>query len=407
MLKTEDIRDIYRAAGGARGFCTVMQDLLEGKDQQGKSVPRLAPGDFSLRSLWEGLVGPCEETLPGYTRPGRSNYLLLQEAVDSTAFPSATGVLIAAKVIEAYNATPMIGDQLVTTMSSRLKQERIVGMTSLEGPTEVPEAMPYQESGFQEKYVTTDTAKKGRILEVTEEAIFFDQTGQILMRAQRLGEMTAEERELTILAGVVDVGSAAAGYKDIYRPSGSASTLYATGNSNYQSTVTALVDWTDIDEVLQYAANNLKDDRAIVAERLPITFNPKVLLTARKKAATAARILAATTVRVGNTATTAGVQEESGAIVQQIAPGLQALTSPLLDFLAGVTNSRYSQADDWFLGDFKRQFIWQEIWPLQTLRSRQDDEAAFRRDIVARFKVRYYGGIAAIDTKYVIKVKGA
>ena len=407
MLRTQDIRDIYRAAGGARGFVTLMTDLLEGKDQQGKSVKKLAPGDFSLRALWEGLVGPCEETLPSYASTGRFNYMIMQEAVDSTAFPSATGVLIAAKVIEAYNNVPMIGDSLVTVMPSRLKQERIVGFTSLEGPTEVPEGMPYQESGFQEKYVTTDTAKKGRILEVTEEAIFFDQTGQILLRAQRLGEMTAEEREQTILAGVVDVGSSAAGYKDVYRPSGTATTLYSTANVNYQSTTSALQDWTDVDETLQFAANNLKDDRAIVAERLPITFMPKVLLTARKKAATAARIIAATTVRVGNTATTGGVQEESGAIISQIAPGLVPMTSPLLDFFAGVSNSRYSQADDWFLGDFKRQFIWQEIWPLQTLRSRQDDEAAFRRDIVARFKVRYYGGIAAIDNKYVIKVKGA
>jgi hypothetical protein len=242
---------------------------------------------------------------------------------------------------------------------------------------------------------------------VTEEAIFFDQTGQILLRAQRLGEMTAEEREQTILAGVVDVGASAAGYKDVYRPSGSATTLYSTANLNYQSTVTALQDWTDVDEVLQYAANNLKDDRAIVAERLPITFMPKVLLTARKRAATAARIIAATTVRVGNTATAGGVQEESAAIISQIAPGLMPMTSPLLDFFAGISGSRYTQSDDWFLGDFQRQFIWQEIWPLQTLRSRQDDEAAFRRDIVARFKVRYYGGIAAIDNKYVIKVKGA
>jgi len=407
MLKTEDVKDIYRAAGGTRGFVGLMADLLEGKDQTGKSIPKVRPDDFSLRALWEGLVGPAEETLAGYARAGRFNYLTMQEAVDSTAFPSATGVLIAAKVIEAYNAVPMIGDRLTQVMQSKLKQERIVGFTSLEGPTEVPEGMPYQESGFAEKYVTTDTAKKGRILEVTEEAIFFDQTGQVLMRAQRLGEMTAEEKELAILSGVIDVGSGAPGFKDVYRPSGSVATLYATGNSNYQSTTTALQDWTDIDETLQYAAANLKDDRAIVSERLPITFTPRVLLTSRKKAATAARIIQATTVRVGNTATAGGVQEEGAAIVSSIAPGLVPLSSPLLDYLAGISGSRYSQSDDWFIGDPQKQFIWQEIWPLQTLRARQDDEAAFRRDVVARFKVRYYGGIAAIDNKYFIKVKGA
>lgn len=406
MLTTQDIKDIHKAAGGTRGFVTVMTDLLEGKDQSGKSVPKVKPEDVSVKALWEAFHGPCEQSLPGYARAGRLNYLEMQEAVDSTAFPSAVGVLIAAKVIEAYQATAMIGDQLVTPMPSKLKQERIVGFTSLEGPTEVPEGMPYQESGFQEKYVTTDTAKKGRILEVTEEAIFFDQTGQILMRAQRLGEMTAEERELTILSGVIDVGSGAPGYKDIYRPSGAAAALYSAGNNNYYS-ATALTgtDWTNIDTILQFAAANLKDDRAIVAERLPIIFNPKVILVARKKMASFARILAATSQRSGNIASTPGTQEEGPSIVNQIAPGLRLLSTPLLDFLAGV-GGRYTQADDWFIGDFQRQFIWQEIWPLQTLRARQDDEASFRRDVVARFKVRYFGGVAALDNKYVIKARG-
>ncbi len=407
MLTTQDIKDIHKAAGGTRGFVTVMTDLLEGKDQAGKSVPKVKPEDVSVKALWEAFHGPCEQSLPGYARAGRLNYLEMQEAVDSTAFPSAVGVLIAAKVMEAYQATAMIGDQLVTPMPSKLKQERIVGFTSLEGPTEVPEGMPYQESGFQEKYVTTDTAKKGRILEITEEAIFFDQTGQILMRAQRLGEMTAEERELTILSGVIDVGSGAPGYKDIYRPSGAAAALYSAGNSNYYS-ATALTgtDWTNIDTILQFAAANLKDDRAIVAERLPIIFNPKVILVARKKMASFARILAATSQRSGDITSGAGTQEVGPSIVNQIAPGLRLLSTPLLDYLAGIAGSRYSQADDWFIGDFQRQFIWQEIWPLQTLRARQDDEASFRRDVVARFKVRYFGGVAALDNKYVIKARG-
>lgn len=406
MLRTADIKDIYRSAGGTRGFVTLMTDLLEGKDQQGRSVPKVKASDFSLRALWEGLVGPCEETLPSYAREGRFNYLVMQEAVESTAFPSATGVLIAQKVIEAYENVPKIGDALTTVMQSKLKSERIVGFTSLEGPTEVPEGMPYQESGFAEKYVTTETAKKGRILEVTEEAIFFDQTGQILMRAGRLGEMTAEERELTILAGVVDVGSGAAGYKDVYRPSGTAAALYTAGLNYYNTTALAATDWQDIDTILQFVATNIVDDRAVVADRLPITFNPRVLLTSRQRMASFARILSATTQRAGDITTGAGIQEVGPSIINQIAPGLRLLSSPLLDYLSNVTGSRYSQSEDWFIGDPQKQFIWQEIWPLQTLRARQDDEAAFRRDVVARFKVRYYGGINAIDNKYFIKARG-
>jgi hypothetical protein len=402
-MRRDDIRTMIREFG-AQKVGQAFADLFEGRDGQGRQVRKLDPASISVRAVWEAAVGPVEDTLPSMRRGGSLNFIELQEAVDSSAFASIIGFQLAAKVIEGYGIPGLIGDRLVTTMTSRLRNERIPGFTSLEGPTDVPEGMPYQESGIAAKYVTTEASKKGRILEITEEAITHDQTGQLLLRAQRLGEATREERELTILAGVVDVGSGAAGYRDVYRPSGVAATLYDGANTNYVSNATPLVDWTDIDEVFQYHAENMRDDRPVVGERLPVTWMPQVLLVSRKKAGTAARILSATEHRSGDITAGAGNQMVSGNPLTNIAPGLVALSSPLLDYLAGVAGSRYSDSDDWFIGDFAKQFVWQEIWPLQTMRARQDDEAAFSRDIVARFKVRYYGGIAAVDTKYVIKV---
>ena len=406
-MRAGDIRDMVRT-WSPQGFVRVFAELLEGRDQSGKEVPKLKAEDVSIRALWEGMVGPVDETLQMARRGGdRFNYIdVQQEAVESTGFPSATGVLIASKVIEGYNAPGYIGDDLVTVMPSRLKSERIVGFTSLEGPQEVPEGAPYGESGFTEKYVTTETAKKGRILEITEEAIFFDQTGQILMRAQRLGEMTRDEREEIIVAGVLDVGGAAGvgSYKPVYRPGGTAVALYSAGNTNYLATATPLVDWTDVDEVLQYHAENVKDDRAVSGERRPIIWMPKIILVARKLAGTGARILSATEVRSGDITAGAGVQTISGNPLANIVSGLTVKSSALIDYLAGVAGSAYDDSDDWFVGDFKKQFVWQEIWPLQTFRAPESDDARFRRDIVARFKVRYYGGIAAIDHRYVMKV---
>ena len=404
-MRTSDIRSMVKELGHT-GFVNVFADLLEGRDQRGKEVPKLKPELVSIKALFEGLVGSVEEHLPSMrSSGGRFNFIELQEAVDSTAFPSATGVLIAAKVIEGYNAPGMIGDQLVTNMPSKLKSERIVGFTALEGPTEVAEGLPYQESGFTEKYVTTQTAKKGRILEVTEEAIYFDQTGQILMRASRLGEQTAEEREMTILAGVLDVGSGAAGIKDVYFPSGTATALYSTANGTLagSSVANPLTDWRNIDTVLKHHATNIRDDRAVAGERLPIVWMPKTLLVGRAIAGSAAYIMNASQVIMQPGATDATSQTWTPNPINGLVPGLRTLTSPLIDYLAGLTGSRYNDALDWFLGDFQKQFIWQEIWPLQTLRSRQDDEPAFRRDIVARFKVRYYGGVNAVDHRYVIK----
>ena len=408
-MRKGDIQALLQdPAIGPKGFVRVLAGLVEGRDSARNQIPKLRPEDVSFQMLWEACVGPMDQTLEIAQRGGRGglNYVEVQEAVDSTVFPSATGVLIAAKVIEGYDQPGYIGDELVTIMTSRLKSERLVGFTSLEGPMETPEGMPYAESSFGEKYVTTETAKKGRILEVTEETIYFDQTGQILLRAQRLGEMTRQEREETILAGVLDVGGAAGvgPYKPVYRPNGTAAALYSTANGNLLSTATPLVDWTDINEVLQHHATTIRDDRAASGERRPIIWMPKVVLTADELAGTAARILSATEVRSGDITTGVGTQMITGNPLATRAPGLRAMASPLIDYLAGVTSSNYDDASDWLIGDFKRQFIWQEIWPVQTARARQDDDAAFRRDIVARFKVRYYGGIAALDHRYVVKV---
>jgi hypothetical protein len=59
------------------------------------------------------------------------------------------------------------------------------------------------------------------------------------------------------------------------------------------------------------------------------------------------------------------------------------------------------------LGDFARQCAWTEIWPLQTCPQRGDSPAAFERDVVMRVKVRYDGGLSAVDTAFVTKVDGA
>lgn len=59
------------------------------------------------------------------------------------------------------------------------------------------------------------------------------------------------------------------------------------------------------------------------------------------------------------------------------------------------------------MGDFRRQFVWSEIWPVQTFLQKAESESAFDRDVVLRVKVRYYGGVSAVDTAFVTKVDGA
>ena len=44
-MRLDDIRDLHRAVG-TRGFVSVMADLLEGKDQAGKTITKLRPEEL-------------------------------------------------------------------------------------------------------------------------------------------------------------------------------------------------------------------------------------------------------------------------------------------------------------------------------------------------------------------------
>lgn len=417
-MRTQAIRTLI-AEHGIDGFLKIQAQLLglredgramEGPDgtpileshvQFGNTKQlRIKPERWSIRGLWEGIVGPCEETLElaqGANSGGFIEHRMREEAggLASTAFPSAVGMLIATKVIEGYDAPGFVGDQLVTPMPSTLRGERMVGFTGVQGLKEVGEGDEYEDSTFGEKYVTTTETKRGRLISVTEETVFFDQTGEILRRAGNIGRRAREERERRIIRGVADVAST----ERVYRPGGTAEQLYSGGNSNLLTTATPLSDWTDIQEAMTFHANNITDDRETDDEGSgqPIAWMPTHLLTATELSGVSARIFSAMITTSGN------VEAPASAILEALGVGnIKPVSSPYLDVAQGA--DQWDDASDWLLGDFPRQFIYKEIWPIQTFRAPPQADAQFRRDIIAQFKVREYGDINAVEERLVIKV---
>ena len=57
----------------------------------------------------------------------------------------------------------------------------------------------------------------------------------------------------------------------------------------------------------------------------------------------------------------------------------------------------------WYWGDFKKCFLWITIWPLQTIDAKPGNYREFEADIKSRHKVRFYGGIGALDFRFVFK----
>ena len=218
-----------------------------------------------------------------------------------------------------------------------------------------------------------------------------------------LGFMLRQERERTIVRAVTDADAGVGKY--VYRPSGTGQSLYKSDGSNRNwvgsgnttssgfNAAVPLVDWTDIDAVLNYRATQVVDDRIDGTPR-PIVAPAKQLLVPEKLRGTARSIVHATEVTV---ASEAGEMR----LANPIQGLVEVLSSPFIDEQGGQA------INDWYLGDFPRQFVWSEIWPVQTFLQKADSESAFDRDVVLRVKVRYYGGVSAVDTVFVTKVDGA
>ena len=142
---------------GPHGFYHRICDLLnEGK---------LTGDDLSYYELADACgVLPRLRQLNELREPLPAVSSALQESnpgVGSNLFQVVTGELIGRQVIAGYeDSAGFVGDRLVTILPSRLRSQKIAGFKALAGPTEVPEGHPYEESTFEEKYVTTAETKQ-------------------------------------------------------------------------------------------------------------------------------------------------------------------------------------------------------------------------------------------------------
>ena len=308
----------------------------------------------------------------------------IEEALDSTAFPKITGALINKVVQQAYDLEYGIADQLVTSIPSSVKDETVVGFSEDMGMQEVEESMAYQEGSIGEKYHKIYNRKFGRIISLSEEMVKFDQTGQMIMRAKRIGEAAKSKKERICLDAVL--GLVTSGLNGSWRPAGTATTLYSAISTDPYSTDTlnnlgseGLSDETDRDTALALFAQ-FTDENG-----LPMVIDPKILLTGISLRG------------VSNQICYSGqaVKLTTPDKTKNIYTGTTALQSAFVDQLVSATA--------WFYGDFKKQFVYTDVMPLQVLQAKAGNDKEFENDILIRFKARFMGGCGAVSNRYVVK----
>jgi hypothetical protein len=374
---------------------------LDGADQTVRHLTEalgagdLHAEDFSIRDLAEALVPDGREwvRLLDPRAGGGVSVLESADSVDVTAFLNVTGQVIYAKILEGFAQDAFVASKLVQTVPTRLDGEKIPGVSRVADEIdEVAPGMPYPHLGFGEDYVETpSTAKRGFIVPVTKETIFFDRTHLVLSRAAEVGEVLGLNKEKRILDCVL-------GVTNNYKANGAEYNTYYASGGPWKNVLASneLVDWTDVDAAEQLFAEILDPH---TGEPVLVRGTTVLVMPAYRHAAH----------RVFNAAEV--TYAASGA------PSTTSYANPLGNYRVHESRLAYrrvvasgvSAADAkkwWFVGDFRKAFAYMENWPITVTQAPLGSEAEFTSDIVLRFKASERGAAAVLNPRYVVKCTG-
>jgi hypothetical protein len=366
--------------------CQLLRECLEKGE--------LRAEQFSLRDLAETFIENGREWVaslnPRYSGGGDVQLLEAGGVVNLGAFKNITGQLLYSKIMEEYNLYENVSDQLCQTIPTQFSGEKIPGIGGIGDKAEiVDEGQPYPRAGVAEDWVETpETTRRGMIVEVTKEAVFFDRTNVLLQRCQKVGEwlgINKAKRIIDIALGVTNNYKWKGTAYDTYQ----ATTPWVNVNSS-----NGLVNWTDIDDALQLFAG-ITDPHT----GEPIIIIPRQILLNGGLAATARYILNATQVVVDPNATAATLQYQTWVPNNVMVPGQYAvIESPIITarYTAGSVTATH-----WYFGDFRRAFAYMENWPIQVVQRAAGSEPEFERDVVFGIKASERGVCAVLDPRYV------
>jgi hypothetical protein len=354
----------------------------------------LRPEEFSIRELAEGLVRDGSEWVRSLDpRSGGSvNLLEAGEGVDATAFLNITSQLIYSKIMQAYTQEAFVISNLVETIPTRLDGEKIPGIGGLAAQDAVVHpGMPYPSLGFGEDYIETpSTTKRGYIVPVTKEAIFFDRTHLVLSRASEVGELLGLNKEKRLLDLVI-------GATNNYKWLGTSYNTYQASTPwiNVKAS-NALVDWTNVD-----AAEQLFADMLDPTTGEPVLLNANTVLVMPAYRHAANRVFNALEVRFSAASSTTTTLAANPLANYQVVDSRLAYRRVLATGAAADDAKKW-----WFLGDFKKAFAYMENWPITVTQSAANSEADFSQDIVVRFKASERGAAAVFNPRFVVKNTG-
>lgn len=424
------VRDVYesfvnRGEGGRRQFYEFFMHGLGIRDssgrpyrnvQKGRNVlesekRKFRPEDVSLLDLAMSLTGLWGEglrnALESFARSGRSPTADVLEASGGTAvtptqfanisvYNAAVAGLLEAKVLEVYDRSEYIGDSLARTIPTRKRTEKFIGLVE-SGDTDVVRKPTerHVRTTISERYQETpETQNRGLAIEVSREAVMFDETALVLQYAEKVTDRLRLRKEKALI-------DQALGITNSYSYGGTTYNTYLTSGGwvNVKAS-NPLADWRDVDEALQLFVAMTDPENGE-----PIIITARQILAMPQKAMTVEYLLNATETR----------HSTNSAVDLQVGPNpmkgrVEVLpTSPWVYRRAtdadGLNLSAENAAGLWFLGDFLKAFAYMENFPLTIVRAAPSDYEMADRGLVAAIFIDEMGIAAVMQPRAVVKNK--
>lgn len=351
---------------------------------------------ISIRRLLEEFVEGGREIVdswdPSFGGSGAlrvDNLMEDGDAVTSGVFSHITGQIVYTEVMKAFEDEAFVFSSIVPNVTTKFNGEVIPGIGRMGDVAEViPEGKPYPRAGLSEDWIRTPvTQKRGLMIDLTREAVFFDRTNVLLERAQELGRWLGYNKELRLIDAFIDENVTTHRYN--WKDTAYASYQTSTPWDNVTASA-ALVDWTDIDEAEQTLAAILDPNTGT-----PILNMPKDLVVTRQNLYTAKRITSATEITVstpGFALTGNPTQTKAGNPIANY----RIVSSQLLA-------ARMATDTTWYLGDIARQIRYMENFPLQVEQAPVGSGDMWERDIAMSWKAGERGAAVVVEPRVTTK----
>ena len=318
--------------------------------------------------------------------------------IDPTAFAainlwtSTAAGLVEAQVIEKFANPLFIGDKLVEVKPTRLNGQKFIGVTGIgnKAQTRNP-GEPHARAGFGQHYVTTpELEEKALAVEVTQEADFYDLTGQVMDTAAGVGEELGYLKELTQLDLVL-------GVTNPYVYNGTGYNTYQTATPWINSQSNPMSDFNDFDDALDLfrQMTDPVTGKEILVQPTQVIHHPSRRMDFYQ-------VLNATEVRQTTNTNTLTVApnplNNGGSRYELLESPIAANRCTAAD---GLALSAANAKARWYMGDFRKAFKWMEAWPLRVNSVSANEMAMRDRGLIAAFFVNYRGIGAVREPRYV------